>query len=207
MKKITLFLTMVAVTVCSNAADKKNKSHENITDPTPKVWEKEPDSVFGVKLGLPLSESDIRECLKTKFGTLQIPQEKCIYSNGKNPEENVYLFFLPIDYLESAALFFSEGAVSGLDIKMPHAAYQTFRSILIEKYGQPTSIENNVVQAGSGAKFSSENLTWVGKKNVLVFAERSGTIDKSSATFSNVVLVQKTIDKKNNAIKNDAEKM
>lgn len=84
-----------------------------------------------------------------------------------------------------------------LDVKQPD--FEKIKGLLIERYGEPTSIDVNDVTSRVGAKLTSQQIQWKGKKISIMALERVGTIDQSYVSFSDTsVLEMKLADQRSN---------
>jgi hypothetical protein len=146
-------------------------------------WKLEPESVFGIQLGAPLSDA-VPRC-----GPIYPAVESaklCVRHYPKLPNM-AGLENLPLSGIKhSAGLFFDEGAVMALRVEVAHQSYETLKAMLVERYGPPTTSETKVLTSRVGVAYQSESLNWLGKTNTITLTEREGKVDASVVSFGNV---------------------
>jgi hypothetical protein len=154
------------------------------------AWQQEPVAVFGLKLGEPLTASDIPMCPPYRPG-YGLPDALCIEKmSGPYAEKMATLNALPINEVYSASVHLQNSQVSSLHLDFKHDHYAKLRAILIERYGPPTKSSIAEIKTRTGLSVPAETLEWVGKKNSLRLFERFQRIDKSLAAFTNNDLSQ-----------------
>ena len=153
-------------------------------------WQQEPVAVFGLKLGEPLTASDIPVCPPYKPG-YGVPDALCIEKlPGPYAEKMATLNSLPINEVYSASVHLQNSQVSSLHLDFKHEHYAKLRAILIERYGPPTKSSVAEIKTRAGLAVPAETLEWIGRKNSLRLFERFQRIDKSLAAFTNKDLSQ-----------------
>lgn len=205
--------TIIAIVVtCSTfglALAQTKKAPPTIQKPTQYVWDKEPATVFGIKLGDTITEGAVPTCnLPSSANGYKLPDELCLEQTSTSVGLNRYqeLWGVPLPQISTATVVFQENMVESIIINMPHHVFNQMHVMLVERYGLPTKTDNEMVKTRNGGEFSSKNLTWSGVANSVYLYERSGTIDKSLAVFSNNALSDAKDTKNKNFLKNAASK-
>jgi hypothetical protein len=157
------------------------------------TWAKEPDTIFGIKLGVPVASLALPTC-PPKKGLFPdpLPTELCILPYEYSSDKFSYLFGTPdlgVRYTATLVLF--EGEVRGLLLSLDQSKFEMMKAILIERYGKPTEVKILEVTTGAGAKFSSQEIRWKGKNINITATERVVTIDESSVIFTDKMIAGK----------------
>jgi hypothetical protein len=174
------------------------------------VWDKEPETIFGLKLGEVLPTDVLPQCPVPNYANkYQQPKEFCIDPRtGPYADQTVMLRMLPLSEITTVApIYFEDGRFYSLHLRAPHDYYQKLRTLLVERYGPPTYSETTMVKSRAGAEFTSETLTWRGKKNSILLIERQGSIDSSLAAISNNELTELAAKRIQDGLKANASKM
>jgi prepilin-type processing-associated H-X9-DG protein len=106
----------------------------------------------------------------------------------------------------SANVYFYDGSVESIGVDVKYDYYQTFKAMLLERYGPPTKIARSEVVTGTGAKIPIEILEWSGLQNELILIERSGRVDQTQMLFSNRAMRERKQGAAQNKVKEDASK-
>lgn len=191
MKKLVLAVAMIA----SMAAYAQKIS----------VWPKEPNAVFGIALGETLDNAAISECGGVKVETQSMPISVCSMSRPGYGDLSIAGF--PVPVFERGFVRREDGVVTSISLSGKHDDYQSIKTLLVERYGRPTTVRTETLQNGMGASFKSEVLTWSGKSVTLLLKERSGSIDQTSAFFSHNATAVKSMLDREKALKESASKM
>jgi hypothetical protein len=148
-------------------------------------WARESDTMFGIKLGVPVAEGAVPPCAPTTRA-YEIPKGPCYESSGPYSDRLVRLWGLEaLNQIPSSAhAYFHDGVVESIGVSLKHSHYQTFKAMLQERYGPPTKINQSEVTTGAGAKIPIETLEWSGNRTVLVLVERSGKVDEAQMLLS-----------------------
>lgn len=158
------------------------------------TWTREPDTILGIKLGVPVASLALPTCPPRKgLFPDPLPTELCILPYEYSSENKYsYLFGTPdLGLSYTATLFLFENEVLGLLLRLDQSKFEMMKAILIERYGKPTKIETLEVTTGAGAKFSSQEVIWEGKKINITAIEREVDFDKSSVKFTDQLLAGK----------------
>ncbi len=167
--------------------------------------EKEPTSVFGLKLGEPLAASEIPICPPStnRYRAEFICIEK---STGPYEDTIARLYNIPFNDTFLPTIGLQDGLVSSLHITFRHEIYQKYKDILIQRYGLPTKKSTSEVRTGMGVLLSSETLEWRWQKNTLHLFQRFDTVDRSLIAFTNIETSRLASLKKAAEIKESAAK-
>lgn len=167
-----------------------------------RTWDKEPETVFGIKLGGLVANLNLPQCPPLNSAGFHDTKQTslCIITSRHAPDRMADVFGTPdLSVPYHASLSYYNGRVSGmlLDVKQPD--FEKIKGLLIERYGEPTSIDVNDVTSRVGAKLTSQQIQWKGKKISIMALERVGTIDQSYVSFSDTsVLEMKLADQRSN---------
>lgn len=218
-------ITVIAIVACmtfgiATAQSKKatpTVAQKNKTPPTTQqqpaqyLWDKEPSTVFGIKLGEKIPEGSIPTCnLPSSANDYKLPDALCLERSSPLLDSKRYqeLWGVPLSPVASlATVVLQENMVESIIIEMRHEVFNQMHVILVERYGLPTKTDNETVTTKTGAKFSSKTLIWSGVANSVFLYERSGKIDKSLAIFSNNALTDATDKKNADSLKGAASKL
>jgi len=136
-------------------------------------WEKEPKSILGIGLGVPLSSS-MAECPKRNASPGPICWEKV------GGMQSTYILNTPdigVKLLSVVAKII-DGSVEKVDISFFTAQYREMASLLKIKYGEPTKAETIAMQNKMGATYDSIFMTWAGKNYTMYLDSMAGRIDR-----------------------------
>lgn len=149
-------------------------------------WPKETDTMFGIKLGAPITSGTVPQCAPTARA-YEIPKGTCYEASGPYSDRLARLWGLDAlrQIASSAYVHFHEGLVESISVDLKHDYYQTFKALLLERYGPPTKITPGEVMIRSGARIAIETLEWNGQQHDLILIERSGRVDEAQMSFSN----------------------
>lgn len=159
-------------------------SHTALAQGKGAAWPKEPDSVFGIKLGQPLNDDLIPYCIDDeppKPGQLSLCSEDP--RDGRGISE---ISRLPIPEFGNGLISRHQGVVSSIAFYGSNDNYQRIKDVLVERYGRPASAKLDSVQNKAGASFRSEELTWRGARVSLVLEQRSGKVGNFLITFTHM---------------------
>ncbi|WP_331157197.1 hypothetical protein [Steroidobacter sp.] len=111
----------------------------------------------------------------------------CVQNPGS--ETILLLSGLPFtDIVMTASVHLHDGKVAAVHLVPKQEDYARFRSILVEKYGEPTETEIAEITAISGAKATSETAVWRGNAVSITTIERFQRIDESIVVFGHLAL-------------------
>lgn len=212
--KPQIALLAVALAVTANIAEaqvkKQPKPVQQVPQASaPKTWYLEPETVFGIKLGGLVTELALPTCPPVnRAGFHDIKQvDLCVLPSTYSPDKRADLFGTPelaIQY--KASLSYYNGLISALSLDFAQPDFEKMKSILIERYGDPTKIDVVEVTTRAGAKLTSQQIQWTGKKTIIVAIERLGTIDQSCVSFSDLGVTEKKLADQSLGKKSDAAK-
>lgn len=206
----TIFCALLVLVAASTSLAQTNKK----TTPVPVTahikWDKEPEAVFGIKLGDSIPAGSFPECiLPSRANGYKNPTEMCIESGpGPYAGKIATLHAAPLPQVSSTATInLDDTLVSSIHINFHHENHEKMRAILIERYGPPTKTDISTVQTGAGASFQAETLAWEGAKNSVRLFERWDTASKSLAVFSSNQLSEKQGNRILKSLKDSASKL
>lgn len=147
-----------------------------------KVWSKEPDSVLGVKLGLPLAESNLPEC------AFNLPPDgpiclKQVGGGHPSTPAKFYLFGTPFSYASFPVTLTDDGRVYSVSVELSRDNFDDFAGALVARYGPPTNQFITKAQNSFGASLSGRLMAWTGKRVNINAIERISS-DRSVVTFT-----------------------
>lgn len=149
-------------------------------------WPKEPDSVLGARLGVPLAEIGLPDCA-TK------PSGPCL-STRPSPLPGYPLLRTiqqhPFPYATFAVEVDDHGTVTQVVARLKQESFGRFHDVLRERYGPPTAPAETAVQSRAGATYPSREDAWVGKLVTITALERAESIDWSVVAFSSNAFLQ-----------------
>jgi hypothetical protein len=178
---ILLVVICMALTNAFAQTNKKKGGDPKPTTQAPqqRLWESEPESILGIKLGLPLSES-MDECPKGEYGYEYQSGKVCwkkqyqdlpwYYEIQNHPTPGLAIW--------DVSVWVVEGSVESVDFKFNHYDYLNMAELLKSKYGPPSQEKVATVQNRMGATFDSLEMTWTGRNLTLTFESRAGKIDE-----------------------------
>lgn len=144
-------------------------------------WSQEPESVLGVYLGRPISESPIQRC-----GAEQNPQSPCLRDGRQGSLGRVAYPIAghPFDYSTATAYVDQTGVVATVEFHMSHDSFAKFLEVLRSRYGNETSSNSEPAQTKGGQVFTNLLSQWNGKRISIIAMERVYTVDRSAVVFS-----------------------
>ncbi len=171
------------------------------------TWKQEPDAVLGIALGQPLENDAIKSC-----GGVQAQEEKatisaCALDKPRFGDGPILLSGIPIAAFKVGAVVREGGVVSQIELGGSNDLYDEAKQILTERYGKPTKSAKTTVQNKAGASFPSEQLTWRGKKVLLVLDQRAGNVGDFAAVFTHLSTAAKSGAKADGKAKSSAAKL
>lgn len=170
-----------------------------------KPWAQEPAAVFGIPLGQTFGNERIAECGGVKVEDGSNPVSAC--SMYRPSYGNLTIAGFPVDVFDGGLVMREDDVVTSIYLHGKQSNYRAIKTLMLERYGRPTSTSVETLQNGMGAKFNSELLIWSGKAVTLVLKERNESVDTTAAHFShNAHAVKKMIDREK-ALKDSASKM
>ena len=170
-------------------------------------WKQEPESVLGIVLGQPLTNEAIKPC-----GGVQAQEEApsiaaCASNTPRFGDGPILLGGIPIAVFKIGAVVREGGAVSQIELAGSNDRFDEAKQILVERYGKPTKASKTTVQNRAGASFPSEQLTWRGKKVLLVLDQRAGNVGDFVATFTHLQTAAKAGAANDSKSKREAQKL
>lgn len=188
MKHILFILLSFALSVQPVfSADKKVKPGKSYDKETSKpiLWESEPESIIGIKLGVPLSES-MNECPKSDFSYRQFDTKEMCWMDTRLKKGVMYFIGNPplLGFpISDVTAWVVNGSVESVNFVFDYSDHMKMVELLKSKYGTPSLEEQRRVQNRMGATFDNLVLLWVGKNLTLSFESRASTIDKGAVTI------------------------
>ncbi|NIF82789.1 hypothetical protein F3J24_04610 [Comamonas sp. Tr-654] len=181
MRGIVVTCAAVAALVCAPAFAQKAKKT--------KGWAQEPDTVLGIKLGVPVASLALAEC--KSYSSTPPEGAQCVVKHeyGYRPDKVLNLIGMPdigVHYATEIMVF--DGFAKTLTLNLEHKDYPKIKDILIERYGKPQEQLKSDVTTGAGAVLSSESLMWKGKKMNLIVVERALSADKTAVFFTDLAV-------------------
>lgn len=192
---IILVICMISTTALAQAPKKKvtePKPATQISQPEPKppiqttsqpqLWEAEPESLLGIKLGVPVSESypkcnDNERWDRSQFGaTCWVSLFSDTIEIVRPPEIGLRIWSvmgIPIG-----------GLIEKVFFTFDHAYYREMAELLKSKYGPPTTEKIVTLQNRMGASFDSLQLIWVGRNLTLEYHSRATKIDEGAVIIT-----------------------
>jgi len=201
-------LTVVATTF-AGAQTKLQPKAQPAPLQVPQKWDREPEAVFGIKLGGLVSELSLPLCPpKNRAGFYDTePANLCIFNSPYLPEKGADLYGTPeLTVPYRASLGYYKGVVSAIYLRLHQSNFEKLKAILMERYGPPTKVEVLEVTSGAGAKLTSQQIEWKGVKTNIMAIERVDTITQSYVAFSDVGTLEKKVFDLNSSTKGDAAK-
>ena len=168
-------------------------------------WASEPSSVFGIKLGQPLLGEAIPPCGGIVGNEVDPAITVC--AMYRPSLHGVSIAGFPIAEFQSGFVILSEDIVTSILIEARRSDYNAVKRVLIERYGKPTSISNEVKQNRVGGKFNSEEYLWVGKNVTLQLDEIGDKVDQTKVFFYDMKSAEKFKHEAELKRKTDAAKM
>lgn len=153
------------------------------------VWTKEPTSFLGFEFGQPLPDTlpacprDDRELAYTRTSCLQ----------GSSPVFRMW-WAPDLGFSYSNSIFLYAGKVASVTLKVHEDSYQALKSLLITRYGPPTSASVSTVKSLVGAEFRSEELAWIGTNVHISLYQRYDKVDESAVFVQNNALMKASMD-------------
>lgn len=146
------------------------------------TWDKEPESLLGIRLGVPLAES-LGECPKNRFGYTLQWELMCwqyfapnFFEIANPPAIGVFVSDVKVGVVENR--------VETVFFQFLHLEHEKVATLLMAKYGPPTQVKSNIVQNKMGASFESKEMTWIGKNLTLSYNSRAGKIDRGLVSIT-----------------------
>jgi len=174
------------------------------------TWDKEPQAVFGVKLGRRF-EQQVPECPQDRNAALKVGR-LCYYLNAVPLREGqmrydlfsegqfrYYTFGnmppLGAPVVRHAALVSEDGIFQGVLLIFRNADYANVRSLFVSRYGNPSGRKVVIKQSKIGARFGSERMEWKGD-NVIISIDQIGrTLDETMAVITTTAFMR-TVEEK-----------
>jgi hypothetical protein len=168
-------LAMTAVVAAFSASAQSSKAAG---------WQREPDAVFGIRLGQALDDDLIPYCIDDEPPKpTQLPLCSEDPRDGRGITE---ISKLPIPEFGTGFISRHQGVVSSIVFSGSNDNYHHIKDVLVERYGRPNSTKLNTVQNKAGAAFKSEELAWRGARVSLVLEQRAGKVDDFMLTFTHI---------------------
>lgn len=168
-------------------------------------WKREPETILGATFGVKPDWAQIEQCgsgqhLATKYGfcSMAISGWGSLVPLGGFPVNEFRSGMMELDADENLVQ---------LTIYAKHADYQVVRSILIERYGQPTKRDVVTLKNKLGATFSSERLSWSGSRIIAMLSEWESNLNDSSVTFAYTPWLSKLVREDTERVKAGASKL
>lgn len=202
LKKLVYF----CVALLSTTAFAQQNRPINKQQPINKTsWAAEPTSVFGIKLGMHITESGLSACPPNAY---KIKLSEPCYETFQLSNTHLKINGLPeMSFPLSATATLVDSTIESIVFSLSHDNFDKFVSILKEKYGPIHQTHSSIVTTKSGGKFSNSTHEWIGKSTSIRALERSGSIDESFVVFSNNELQKLKMEQSAEAKKRDANKL
>lgn len=149
----------------------------------PIIWKNEPQSLLGVKIGKPISES-MKECQKSgKYEIYNLKGDGSMCWSGDSRGYGIW------NYQSLGIVIFSLRAyeinrlVEFVEFTFDQREYIEAASLLKAKYGKPTTEEVVKVQNRMGATFDNFRMSWVGENLTLLFESHSDKLTEGRVTI------------------------
>jgi hypothetical protein len=213
---------MFAFAVVSSASGQSSTKKPSARAPTPAItsapavaagaevrWDKEPDAFLGIRFNEPFnlascptktygqyakSETIDYEAIKSLDGVC-LDTTDTLYKYQR-PESATYkLAHLPdLGFGYTARVHTKTGSVSEITIDLNQSNFKTLLAAFKDRYGEPTSVDSNLVKSKVGAEFSAVDVTWRGKKLSIRMYERMGKVDESRVVISDNEIMEAEIN-------------
>ncbi|CAN7189125.1 hypothetical protein [Acidovorax sp. LjRoot117] len=170
-------------------------------------WKQEPDTVLGIALGQPLDNDAIKSCGGVQAQDEQPAISVCALDKPRFGDGPILLSGIPIAAFKTGAVMREGGVVSQIELAGSNDRFDEAKQILAERYGKPTKVGKSTVQNRAGASFQSEQLTWRGKKVLLVLDQRAGNVTDFVATFTHLDTAAKTGAATDGKVKREASRL
>lgn len=179
---------------------------------SPKAWKDEPSSFLGISLDSTFPGA-MQECPTKGSGALRFVDPGStarMTTMCVGPAfQNMYQIYagpkLGFGYELNA--FTYDGRV-GMFLLTSHVAnFSAMKDLLSERFGAPRSKQSLAVTTKGGGKFTSERLTWSGKKVNIVLDQLSSDINTSSISVQTSAYTQAQRDEAGKAARANASKL
>lgn len=170
-------------------------------------WNKEPKAVFGIPIGGELKPEDLRDCGGVMNSSGDEAIAACAIKRPMFGDGAYVIGGFPVQAFTEGAIEISGGLVQSVLLKSRQADFQNVKEILIERYGKPSKDLNAKFETNGGKMLSSRVLMWIGPTVSITFAERSGSVDTSSTSFTSTRNLKKADQEIERKRKADASKM
>lgn len=216
MKRFILILLtgfLIFSPIAFGAPNKKNvettKKENKQPEVKEKVWEKEPTSVMGIKIGEPLEEQMVHcpshMAYSMEFSDWKDIKEMC-YDKKSEIGREIHNIQQVIPWGTSYIIVNNE-VVEGIILNFHHNFYDKIKLLFIEKYGEPTSSKISEYKNMSGAVLFGETLHWQGKNIFMNIIEYNGSFDSSQIFIETKSYFSYLQDKEKNETKNILDKL
>jgi len=185
----TLFIILVICMTSTNALAQAPK--KKVTEPKPPIqttsqpqlWEAEPESLLGIKLGVPISES-YPKC-NERLDRSPSPFGATCWSSF-DIASHVTIEYPPEIGLRIWSVMGIPigGLIEKVFFTFDHAYYREMAELLKSKYGPPTTEKIVTLQNRMGASFDSLQLIWVGRNLTLEYHSRATKIDEGAVIIT-----------------------
>lgn len=166
-------------------------------------WPREPESFMGISLTRSLGDS-MPKCTGENLALTQtslchdeevIPNYVSIYGGPK----------IGLGYNLAAKT--REGEIQYISMEIGEVDFDKLLSIFTEKYGKPTSKEDEAIQTNGGAHLTNETYRWTGRKISIQLVRYSGDIDSSSAMIFNRSVMEASSRDSSRKVSDSASKL
>lgn len=173
--------------------------------PKEEAWDKEPEAFLGIKFNEPFKVNpcptkNIGQYTKIEtfdYEAMKTLESVCLdtidtsYKYQKTDNGVFKLGHLPslgIGY--SAQVHVKDGVVSKITIELKQPNFSILRTAFMDRYGQPTSVDNSPVKTLAGGEFSAADITWKGNNISIRMYERFNKVDESYVIISDNVMME-----------------
>jgi hypothetical protein len=170
------------------------------------AWPQEPTAVIGVKLGLPIEESNLISCDVLEKDPTAAARPCLAYLSPNSRKEIQELRYHGISQVSRATVNMDNGMVKDLTLSLASKDFDAMAAILRERYGPPAKVTNSTVTTKTGAKFDQAILSWKGKVNSIQLVQRVYTINDAAVIFYSNRSLEKSKEADEQAAKEAAAK-
>ena len=151
-------------------------------------WSKEPTTVFGIPLGG--APSEVRPCPTRDWENVEPACQSPV--PYLRTQLNVYgVPRLSFPYTVGITLY--DERIQSVELKFSATNFDAMQRLLVDRYGEPTRVENDVLLTRAGARFPTRTVRWTGKHVSITAYERIGSVDAAIVSFSHNDLLRKQL--------------
>lgn len=173
-------------------------------------WTKEPATFLGIALDSQFP-GHISKCPTNRFGSLDTQavatrvDDLCAASAYQNL---VPVYGGPrLGFGYSIDVFTYDDKAGAVWLNTDSGNYHQLKSLMVDRYGNPTKSSSIAVTTKAGGKFTSEHSVWTGKKVEIVLEQLSGDINTSRVMVSTTLYQAQRNEKSTSDRQNAASKL